>query len=470
MKDPKQKHDSVWDNFIRSVWRTPIGLAGIVIIIVSLTLMLVGMVIEVSGLIHNPYFGVITYLVLPGGVVIGMLLLPLAGWLCHRKWFTSCRTNQELTINLDNSKHRKMLAGFIALSVFLFSVLIVIGYEGYHFTDSAYFCGKVCHTVMDPEYTAYQGSPHAKVACVACHIGPGAGWFVRAKISGVRQVFAVMNDSYSRPIPAPVEHLRPARDTCEQCHWPEKFHGKRVKSFTHFTNSDQKTPEVQEIALHIGGRNPITDRFEGIHWHVSNKVKVEYQPLNEKRTAIGKVRVTLPSGSMEEYAIAGQESESGETQAWRTMDCIDCHNRPTHVYDTLENRVDFGLESARLNPEIEGLREDAITVLTKQYNSRKDAEVQIPTALQELQGKRHGGEFVAAHRSDIETAAKFLVESYLKNVWPAMNVTWGTYRQHLGHQFSDDGYGCFRCHDDEHESSEGNYIRQDCDLCHDEPE
>jgi hypothetical protein len=212
---------------------------------------------------------------------------------------------------------------------------------------------------MDPEYTAYQRSPHAKVGCVSCHIGSGAEWYVKAKLSGLRQVKAVLDGSFSTPIPAPVEHLRPAQDTCEECHWPEKFHGKKVKTFVSYTNDDLENPEVQDIALHIGGRNPLTDNFEGIHWHVSNNVKVQYESLDEKRTSIGGIKVTKPSGVTEEYTIDGAEAENGAGK-WRTMDCVDCHNRPTHVYDDLEQRVDLGLYSKKINASIPGIREDSL--------------------------------------------------------------------------------------------------------------
>jgi hypothetical protein len=323
---------------------------------------------------------------------------------------------------------------------------------------------------MDPEYTAYQRSPHAKVSCVSCHIGPGASWYVQAKLSGLRQVKAVIDGEFSRPIPAPVKHLRPARDTCEACHWPEKFHGKKVKEFISFTNDNQTVPNVQEVALRIGGRNPVTNDFEGIHWHVSRDIKIEYQALDEKRTKIGNVKVTRPGGVTEVYALTDEPAEEGGTGEWRTMDCIDCHNRPTHVYDDLERVVDFGLSSKKLNPEIRGIREDSIAVLKIEYISRDEATEKIVGDLLALVAKRHGNDFVAEHEKEIVGSGSFLLEAYLNNVWPAMKVTWGTYRQHLGHQNADEGYGCFRCHDDEHKTKFGKIVRQDCDMCHDEPE
>jgi nitrate/TMAO reductase-like tetraheme cytochrome c subunit len=465
------KKAGAWESLLGCAWKTPLGFLGVGLTTVSITLIVLGLIGHLSGLIENHYFAIFTFLFLPAMMIFGLCLIPLSCYFQRKKWFKDSLLNVEnLKIDLGDKHHRKGIVLFLVLSVINFTVLILVVYEAYHFTDSSYFCGVVCHQVMDPEYTAYQRSPHAKVPCVECHIGPGAGWYVQAKLSGLRQVKAVLDGNFSRPIPAPVEHLRPARDTCETCHWPEKFQGKRVKEFVSFTNDNQKDSVVQEISLHIGGRNPVTDEFEGIHWHVSRDIKIEYQPLNEKRTKIGKVKVTRPGGVTEEFSVKDEPTEEGITQQWRTMDCIDCHNRPTHVYDDLERVVDFGLSSKKLDPEIEGIREDSIAVLKSEYTSRDEATEKIVQDLQERLAKRHGDDFVAEHEKDIVRAGSFLLEAYLNNVWPAMKVTWGSYRQHLGHQNADEGYGCFRCHDDEHKTTFGKVIGQDCNMCHDEPE
>lgn len=465
----EERYRGPWGYMVRGMWRTPLGVFGVALTTVSITLMLVGLVVDQLGLVDNPYIGVITFMILPGGMVTGLLLIPLAAYLRRRQFYQYGLEKDHLHINLSDHRHRKFVIGFMVLTVINISILAIIAYEGYHFTDSPYFCGVVCHQVMEPEYTRYLKSSHSRVACVECHIGPGADWFVRAKISGLRQVLAVMTDSFSRPIPAPVTHLRPARDTCEQCHWPEKFHGKKIKIFTRFSNEDQETPEITEIALHIGGRNPQTDAFEGIHWHVSKDVKVSYLAVDDKRTRIAKVQVVRPDGSQEEFVNDSIEIPTDKKLKWRVMDCVDCHNRPTHIYDMPEERVDFGLLSRAINPEIPGIREDALQAITREYTSREEAREKMPQHLFGLQRLR-GEEQFLAYEADIRKAADYIVGVYLENIWPALNITWGTYQQHLGHQYADEGYGCWRCHDEEHTSVQGNTISQDCSLCHDEPE
>jgi hypothetical protein len=459
-----------WQEQLGVSWKTPMGLFGFGLTTVCFTLLILGLFGHMSGLIENHYAAIITFMIFPAGIIFGLILIPVAFYFRRMKWFRHSLIASSMVIDFGKKVHRRAVILFLVLSVVNITIFSLVAYEAYHFTESDYFCGAVCHTVMAPEYVAYQRSPHAKVGCVECHIGSGADWYVKAKLSGLRQVKAVLDGSYSTPIPAPVEHLRPARDTCEACHWPEKFHGKRIKQFISYTNEDQLDPTIDEIALHIGGRNPFTDKFEGIHWHVSHDVKVEYFSLNDKRTAIGKIKVTRPNGITEEYVNGSTEEDAEEGAHWRTMDCIDCHNRPTHVYDDLEQKIDEGLYSKKLNPEIPGLREDSFTVMEKEYISRDEAKEQIIENLMSLQAERNGTDFVAENEKSIISSGNYLLELYMGNVWPKMKVAWGTYKGHLGHRYEDEGYGCFRCHDEEHETEFGKTISQDCALCHDEPE
>lgn len=458
-----------WQEQLGVSWKTPMGLFGVGLTTVCFTLLILGLSAHITGLIENPYAAIVTFMVFPAGIIFGLVLIPVSFYFRRKRWFKRSLIASSMVIDLQKKLHRRAMAMFLVLSVVNITVFLLVLYEAYHFTESDYFCGVVCHQVMAPEYTAYQRSPHAKVGCVECHIGSGADWYVKAKLSGLRQVKATFDKSYSRPIPAPVEHLRPARDTCEACHWPEKFHGKRIKKFVSFSNDDQLEPTVEEIALHIGGRNPLTDTFEGIHWHVSNDVKVEYYSLNAKRTAIGKIKVSKPNGITEEYTL-DSEVEEGEGAGWRLMDCIDCHNRPTHVYDDLDQTIDQGLYSKKLDPLLPGIREDSFTVMEKEYASREEAREQIIENLMSLQAKRNGTDFVSSNEQQLIASGNYLLDSYLVNVWPKMNITWGTYKGHNGHQYEDEGYGCFRCHDDLHETDFGKTISQDCDQCHDEPE
>ena len=242
---------------------------------------------------------------------------------------------------------RNRIIAFILFSIANVVLTLVIVMAGFEYLDSPAFCGLLCHKVMEPEYVMYQRSPHARVACVDCHIGPGASWFVRSKISGMRQVYAVMAKTYSRPIPTPIEHLRPSRETCEQCHWPEKFHGDKLKIITHYDNDRNNTKRYTALLLKIGGPEADGARAGGIHWHVSEGNRVIYMSEKGERKDIPWVRFERKTEPPVEYRFTGSSLSDAEIAAApkRTMECVDCHNRPTHIYRTADEELEdmFGL-------------------------------------------------------------------------------------------------------------------------------
>ncbi len=463
--EAEEEFENPWPLLVRDMWQTPLGVFGIFLTTISVCLMIIGFFIDLFNIINNPFVGVLTYMILPFCMIAGLALIPLAVYLRNRK-LKNEPVIEKSPLNLKDRKDRRFVTVFVMLTVINVAVLIIAGYEGYRFTDSNYFCALLCHKVMEPEHSSYQRSPHSRISCVECHIGRGEEWFVQAKLSGIPMVFSTLMNKYSKPIPTPVTDLRPAQETCEKCHWPDKFHGKAVKEFYHFTNDNQENPEVQEILLHIGGRNPNSGEFEGIHWHVSQDVKIRYLAADRKLTRIASVRVERSDGSKEEFKREGFSHEEDYELQWRIMDCLDCHNRPTHVFQMPKDIVDFGLLSRKLNPEVPGIYEDSLIALQRKYDSRTEAAKRIPDHFFALQGLR--GE-TQKFKKDIKVAAGYLVEAYLNNIWPEMNIWWGTYKGHLGHQYAEEGYGCFRCHDDKHRSKNGQTISKDCGLCHDRP-
>jgi formate-dependent nitrite reductase cytochrome c552 subunit len=338
------------------------------------------------------------------------------------------------------------------------------GHEALLFMDSVEFCGTTCHTVMQPEYEAYRRSPHQRVACVDCHIGSGASWAAKAKISGLRQVWAVAVDSFSRPIPSPVHELRPARDTCEQCHWPAKFHGKRLQFRNHYEADESNTESVTAVLLNVGGVDPKSGEYHGIHWHVSQDTRIEYEALDASREKIGHVRV-IKNGEIEK-TFNPPDGTSGEIHDSRTMDCVDCHNRPTHVYDqTAEAAVDRAFYEGRLDREVPFLAEAAVALLADDKQPRDGAPTRYREGLIAHYAENHDDVELTAEQLDRAAAA--LTELYSANIFPEMKVGWDTYPTHIGHRGEDnDVRGCFRCHNDEHATDDGDVISQDCDLCH----
>ena len=205
----------------------------------------------------SPYIGILAYMVAPGFLVLGLILIPIGMVIERRRRLRAVGAPPHFPkLDLNNPAQRSTVA-FVLSFVVIFALVSAVGsYKAYEFTDSVDFCGQLCHTVMHPEFTAYQASPHARVACVECHVGSGASWYVKSKLSGMRQVYYTALGTYPRPIPTPVQNLRPAQQTCEQCHWPKKFWGAQLKTFTHYGTDEQNTPRVIRMLIKTGGGDP----------------------------------------------------------------------------------------------------------------------------------------------------------------------------------------------------------------------
>jgi hypothetical protein len=292
---------------------------------------------------------------------------------------------------------------------------------------------------------------------VDCHIGPGASWFVKSKLSGVRQIFATLGESYPRPIPAPVHDLRPARDTCEQCHWPEKFTGDRLVVRHHYGYDREATPYTNVLVMKTGGVRP-DGSATGIHWHIRSGIEVTYRAVDRERTRIPWVKlVDRESGREEIFTVDGVAPESPPEGEERTMDCIDCHNQPSHVYErsweALNEAMASGLISRRL-PFIKRVARDAL----EQEWAAGEADSGIRDRLETFYSQKE--HLDPETRPLLDSAIEAVVDIHRRNVYPEMNIRWNTYRSFAGH------FGCQRCHDDEHRTAGGKTIPQTCETCH----
>jgi hypothetical protein len=411
----------------------------------------------------STYAGIIMFLILPGIFVTGLVLIPLGAlWRRFRERRAGATIPVVPHLKWSEPKVRRALTVIGAATLLNITIMGTATYRGIEYMDSVQFCGTACHTVMEPEYTAYLDSPHSRVACVSCHIGPGAPWFVRTKLSGTRQIFAVWFKTYSRPIPSPVKHLRPARDTCEQCHWPAMFHGDKFLVRTKYSDDEANTPLKTVLVLKVGGRT--FKGSVGIHGrHMNGDDRIEYLAADEKRERIPHVVYREESGKKIDFLTSADKANvAANGGEWRKMDCIDCHNRPTHTFEAPDRAVDRAMDEGRISVELPFVKKQAMQLLQKNYESHEDARVKITQAIKQYYRATYPQIFRDKQKV-IEGAAEQLGAIYSKNVFPQMNVTWGTYPNHIGHQ---NGGGCFRCHDDNHTSADGRSITQDCEACH----
>ena len=428
------------------------SLLGFIIMISAAFAFALLFLIDLLAAHANPYMGILAYIVAPAFFFTGVGFLGF-GWWLHRRNLARHVGDQslQLTIDLSRPKDRRRLVTFVSCTILFLLISAIGSHRTYKYTESNEFCGLVCHTVMEPEFTTYQLSPHARVDCVECHIGSGTTWYVKSKISGTYQLYSVLFNKYHRPVETPVANLRPARETCQECHWPEKFSGNLDRSYEHFLSDDENTPYTVRMSLKVGGGNAEFGRVEGIHWHVANKV--EYIATDHKRQEIPWIRVTRDDGTesifaTEDYMDAPPEGEI------RMMDCIDCHNRPAHVFQSPNELVEAAMAQGRISRTLPAIKDRAAVALTAGYEAVGEAEAGIVETMR----KYYGDDPL------VQPTADELLRLYRGNFFPAMNSSWEEYPDNIGHK---DWPGCFRCHDDLHENEEGQVLRaSSCNTCH----
>jgi nitrate/TMAO reductase-like tetraheme cytochrome c subunit len=444
-----------------------ISRVGTVVAVVSTFVIVFFLVLSLVAHRINPYIGILIYIVLPAFLILGLLMIPVGMFI---EWRQRQRTGVISyrpwpSVDLNNPGQRRSAFLFL-LGSFLFMLLTAVGtYQAYHYTESVEFCGLTCHRVMKPEYTAYQSSPHARVRCVNCHIGPGAGWYARSKLSGLYQVYAVAANVYPRPIPTPIESLRPAQETCETCHWPREFFGSKQHQLVHYRYDKANSRWPIDLLVKIGGGSPGTSRTTGIHWHMNIAVKVEYIARDRRRQEIPWIKITdKTAGRVTVYQDTAKpltEKELAELSP-RIMDCMDCHNRPSHDFKSPDYEIDLALFTGAIDADLPEIKKTAVQAMIKEYRSNEEATRGIAGAINDFY-RLHYPEISATREKEIKAAIVATQEAYERNIFPLMKAKWLDYPNDIGHFFFP---GCMRCHDGKHKSGTGTVISNDCTSCH----
>ncbi len=457
----KQQRWRAWLSPIVYLSNNWLSLAGVVLVTAATVFWIFLLPIIVRGEVQHPYAGILIFLLLPAMFALGLVLIPLGIWLRRRRLRARGQLPPtSMQFDLRNVAFRRLIVFVVLATLLNIAIASQLSYGAVSYMDSVTFCGLTCHQVMAPEYSAYQGSPHSRVECVQCHIGPGASWFVRSKLSGTWQVIAVALNLYPRPIAAPVRNLRPARETCEACHWPQRFGGDRLRVISKFADDESNTRTRSVLLMHIGGGTG----GPGIHGvHVSQGIHIEYAASDEKRQNIAWVRYEDSSGKSTEYFAPNVKPEDVEKLPKRVMDCIDCHNRPTHAFDLPEGAVDRALAAGDIDASLPFVKKTGVEILKAAYPSRDEAAKAIPAAFAAFYTGKYP-QVAEQKKSQIARSAQSVLAIYERNIFPAMRVAWGTYVNNIGHN---DFPGCFRCHDDQHAAKGGSRkVSQDCNSCH----
>jgi len=438
-----------------SLLKNWLSMAGLVIVIGSLFSFFLLFLMDVMAHTPNPYLGILTWFVAPLFLILGLVLTSIgAVWERHKLGHMVGPLLPRMVVDLTRPRDRKIMAIFLTCTV-LFLLLSAMGsYHTYHFTESTTFCGQACHTVMEPEMVTYQHGSHARVSCTECHIGPGATWFVKSKLSGTYQLYAVAFDKFPRPVPTPIKNLRPAQDTCEQCHWPKKFVGNLDRTYNYFLADEENTPFTIRMTMKVGGADPTHGPVGGIHWHMNVGNKVQYIATDKARQEIPWVRIVDDQGVVTVFKTPGFTNDVTGYEV-RTMDCMDCHNRPAHRYDSPNDAVNLAISLNDIDRSIPSIKANSVEALTQEYGTETEAMEGIATFLAD----QYPGD------PRIRKVITAVQQIYKDNFFPEMKADWRAYPDNIGHQ---QWAGCFRCHDGNHVANDGQraIAAHDCNSCH----
>ncbi len=450
--------------FLRCVSVNRVGRLGVTLTTSSVVAFVLLELLRILGVVTNAYVGLITYMAFPALFIAGLLLIPIGWQLLRRQTGRSARELLESRFDADAVRGRPLGSSlFKTVALLTLANVVILGVASarmLHFMEQPVFCGTACHSVMGPEWATYQESPHARVPCVDCHVGEGAEAQLNAKLNGLWQIISITFGLVPRPIPTPVHQLRPARETCEKCHWPEKFYGTQLETSVRYAMDRESTSSYTTLALKIdAGRGGARS---GIHWHIGTESTVRYASVEDMRREIVWVESRQPDGGFKRWTnrrMAGQEVPEEHV---RTMDCVDCHNRATHIYEAPERALDERIARGLLDRELPFIKREALRAITAGYPDRDAAMAGIGASLHGFY--RRYDDATAARLADrIDDTADVLRAVWNRNVHPGMNVGWGSYPSHLGHR---DGGGCFRCHSPDLVAEDGGRISDDCTLCH----
>lgn len=436
-----------------SLFRNWISLIGLVLVAGSLFSFALLLVFDLIAKESSPYLGILTFVVAPGFLCFGLLLIGL-GWLLQRRRQARGGETTALSFDLACPGNRRKLVLFACGVVFFMFCAAIGSYHTFHYVESVHFCGQLCHTSMTPEFTTHQHSPHARISCTECHVGSGAASFVRAKLNGVHQLQATLMNSYDRPIKTPVKGMPMAQDVCEGCHWPQKYIGNKEKVFQRYMTDDENTPVAIRMLLKVGGGDPRSGPVDGIHWHMNLGNQVEYIATDERRQTIPWVRFTNAKGETTEFRTAKFTNDVRQYEI-RRMDCMDCHNRPAHQFRSPSDTVDLALSLNRLDAKLPAIKKNATEALSQDYANQGEAMAKIASFLKTKY----------PNESKLDAVTAEVQQIFSSSIFPEMKASWKAYPDNIGHK---EWPGCFRCHDGQHKTSDGKrkIEASNCNDCH----
>ncbi len=444
-------------------------IVGIVLTSLSAVVIITFMVVELFGELENPYIGLFAYVVMPVLFVLGLILIPTGMWRRRKNLIRDGATATEQArfpkLDFNDPKIRRAAdhhhrvdrdqRGDLRRELVHRSgengvrrVLRRILSHGHatrvhRLPTIAPFSGRLRQVSHRSRSLVVREIETRRSQTGLAHrpqFLPPAGWNSRSKLSD------------------------PARETCEQCHWPGKHFGDKLRVVVRHATDEANTPSYTAMLLKTGGGSLDIGRHGGIHWwHIESDNVIRYVPGDERNESVVWVELTTADGEVRTYTRDGEELPADVASQARTMDCIDCHNRPTHLFSTPPKALDWVLET---HPELLRLpyfKKQAKTAIEAEYATHAEGVAAVRDSMLAFYQNEYP-ELVAENARLVDDGADLASRVYARISFPEMNTNWETHPNHIGH---DDFPGCWRCHDDEMATADGEHvIPMDCENCH----
>jgi len=410
--------------------RNVAGIVGAALFVASGVSLLFLILVEVMQGHADPYVGLFTYMVLPVLALMGAVLFGLGRWLRNRAMARGEEAANITFFDLSHVENRQ-------------SILMITGL----ITGAGVF----------------SHAPHANVACVVCHVGEGAGSFIRAKIRGMKQVWSVATNSYPRPIETPI-HMGSAEEICQACHWPDRDVGIKPVRRRYYLTEGFDQPWAIEMAVKVGGGTREAGFTEGAHWHMNLEGKVEYAAVDDQLQEIAYVKWTTPEGDEIEYLNLDMDDPESYVDGGQMheVDCLTCHNRPAHQFTTPVEALNRMFDNGTLDPDVPGIRWLALEWLAAEHESTEAALAAMDESLRAGVADEDPA-WAEANSAQLDATVLALQNVFARTQFPVMNADWRSYPDNNKHWSSP---GCFRCHSGNMASEDGQEISWSCDTCH----
>ncbi len=372
---------------------------------------------------ENPYIGLLTALAIPAVFFLGLILIPI-GIALGRKHVVGAFS--------EETRSKAWRRSWIFFAVMTFTNMVIgsqVSYRAVEYMDTVSFCGQTCH-VMKPEHTAHLSPPHQSVSCAECHVVPGAGGWVKAKMAGTRQLVAVMLNNYPRPIESALESNRlvSSAQTCENCHARQTPLGSRLRILPKFKDDEKNTRASTVLMMLVGGSTS-----GGIHGaHLGPGVRIRYAAQDKKRETIPWVEYGKDGGGTRSYFAMDATADSVKDLPIFEMQCADCHNRIGHDFELPERALDHSLGAGMIAADLPFVKKTGLELLKGSYTGEDEAAQKIASGLSSFYQQNYPA-LAGSRAADIQNAGRELTAIYQRNIFPDLHVTWGIYPNNAGH-------------------------------------